>query len=98
MNRPRERRLALPDLTLAAVEWGDACAPPLLALHGWLDNAGSFATLAPLLVGGLARRPLVGGTPTWPGRSGALLTEPTRLELLHLLRAGDTLLGRWRVP
>lgn len=49
MNAPRERRIALPWLTLAALEWGDAAAPPLLALHGWLDNAGSFATLAPLL-------------------------------------------------
>jgi pimeloyl-ACP methyl ester carboxylesterase len=49
MNAPRERQLALPHLTLAALEWGDPEAPPLLALHGWLDNAGSFATLAPLL-------------------------------------------------
>lgn len=49
MNAPSERLIALPWLTLAALEWGDASAPPLLALHGWLDNAGSFATLAPLL-------------------------------------------------
>jgi pimeloyl-ACP methyl ester carboxylesterase len=49
MTTPRERRIALPYLTLAALEWGDASAPPLVALHGWLDNAGSFATLAPLL-------------------------------------------------
>lgn len=49
MNTPRELRIGLPHLTLAALEWGDASAPPLLALHGWLDNAGSFATLAPLL-------------------------------------------------
>ena len=49
MTTPRERRITLPHLTLAALEWGDASAPPLLALHGWLDNAGSFATLAPLL-------------------------------------------------
>lgn len=34
---------------LAALQWGDADAPPLLALHGWLDNAASFARLAPLL-------------------------------------------------
>lgn len=52
MTAPRERRIALPHLTLAALEWGDAAAPPLLALHGWLDNAGSFATLAPLLAAG----------------------------------------------
>ena len=46
---PREQRVALPALALAAQVWGDADAPPLLALHGWLDNAGSFARLAPLL-------------------------------------------------
>ena len=50
MNASRERRIALPHLSLAALEWGDASAPPLLALHGWLDNAASFATLAPLLM------------------------------------------------
>ena len=49
MNAPRERRIELPWLTLAALEWGDPAAPPLVALHGWLDNAGSFAALAPLL-------------------------------------------------
>jgi pimeloyl-ACP methyl ester carboxylesterase len=46
---PEERRIALPELGLAAQVWGAADAPPLLALHGWLDNAGSFARLAPLL-------------------------------------------------
>ena len=49
MSSPRARHLALPQLTLAALEWGEPDAPPLLALHGWLDNAGSFAMLAPLL-------------------------------------------------
>jgi pimeloyl-ACP methyl ester carboxylesterase len=48
---PRERRFDLPGLTLAASEWGDAAGLPLLAVHGWLDNAGSFDLLAPLLEG-----------------------------------------------
>ena len=49
MTGARERRIALPHLTLAAQSWGEDDAPPLLAVHGWLDNAGSFAPLAPLL-------------------------------------------------
>lgn len=47
--KPVELRVATPFGDLAALQWGDADAPPLLALHGWLDNAASFARLAPLL-------------------------------------------------
>lgn len=44
---PVEQRISLSHhLTLTAQIWGKADAPPLLALHGWLDNAGSFAFLA----------------------------------------------------
>lgn len=51
MNAPAEQRIVLPHLALSAQVWGDDALPPLLALHGWLDNAGSFALLAPLLAG-----------------------------------------------
>ncbi len=46
-----ELRIPLRNLTLAAKAWGDPSAPPMLAVHGWLDNAGTFDRLAPLLRG-----------------------------------------------
>ena len=36
---------------MAAVAWGDPSGRPTLAAHGWLDNASSFARIAPLLEG-----------------------------------------------
>ena len=48
---PRERRFELAGLTLAAEVWGSPSERPIIASHGWLDNAGSFSLLAPLLPG-----------------------------------------------
>ncbi|WP_320551592.1 alpha/beta fold hydrolase [Luteibacter sahnii] len=45
----RELRVAIPGLELAGLAWGQPDAPPLLAIHGWLDNAASFARIAPRL-------------------------------------------------
>lgn len=49
MSAPVELQARLPQLRLSALAWGEPDAPPLLALHGWLDNAGSYAYLAPRL-------------------------------------------------
>lgn len=58
-----------------------------LAAAGVLDELS--LTLTPRLVGGPAPRVLDG--PDW-------LAPPAEAELVHLLRAGGTLLGRWRLP
>lgn len=41
--------LTIPGLTIAGRTWGNKKNPPILALHGWLDNANSFAPVASYL-------------------------------------------------
>jgi riboflavin biosynthesis pyrimidine reductase len=84
------RALADRGLTHVHVEGGPSLLHELQGA-GIVDEL--CLTLAPVLVGPLGR-PLVGA---WGGRPDPPPAAASGLELLHLLRGGDTLLGRWRV-
>jgi len=51
LNNAIEHHFDNHGISLAAVEWGDPDGLPVIALHGWLDNAASFAPLAARLEG-----------------------------------------------
>lgn len=49
MHKPEQLSIDLPNLNLKALAWGPEDGYPILALHGWLDNAASFVPIAPYL-------------------------------------------------
>ncbi|WP_439133643.1 alpha/beta fold hydrolase [Pseudomaricurvus sp.] len=48
-TQPNQLSISAQGMTFAAQAWGDPLNPPVLALHGWLDNSASFYRLAPFL-------------------------------------------------
>lgn len=50
-HSPRPETWQVNGLQISGLSWGRPGDKPLLALHGWLDNAASFVPLAPLLEG-----------------------------------------------
>ena len=49
VNQPEELEIQTSSIRLLAKCWGNPNGLPVLAFHGWLDNAATFDNLAPLL-------------------------------------------------
>lgn len=49
MSNAEEITIQINDSKVAAIAWGPTNGKPILALHGWLDNAASFIPIAPYL-------------------------------------------------
>ena len=49
MRKPKEIKLSIRNIDLAAMHWQGESELKILAVHGWLDNAESFSGLAELL-------------------------------------------------
>ncbi len=85
----REYRLELRHCDCAILEWGPEEGVPILALHGWLDNAATFENLAPRLNGYRIIAPDLPGH----GRS-AHLSVDAEYHFLDTLLVIHELLGR----
>ena len=48
---PKDIEINIGRMTFSGQQWGDPDGHPVLALHGWLDNAASFTPMAPFLEG-----------------------------------------------
>ena len=66
-----ERRVRVQGVDVAVVVGGEPSGPPVVALHGWLDNAGSWAPMAERLAGWRWHRVEMPGH----GRSGHLAQD-----------------------
>ena len=51
MPEPRSVSVTADGLRYTGLEWGPQDGVPIMALHGWLDNALSFSVVAPQLAG-----------------------------------------------